>query len=206
MDQTPKHNESPSATAQGAGIGASVTALLIYFMPQYSEAWVPLGALVTFGWGCFLKWRAQSAAKSPAPTSGTGSGDSNTTTIMRGILIAICVGALVASSGCIGLRQTLKAQGGDEGAAVSDLLGKYQAKTYDQALKRAGEVRASLLEKKGAAVVDYQTKGILEKPVPQRVLKRYDEIVASLDADVACIQALKEAAAALDTKPAPAAQ
>lgn len=117
--------------------------------------------------------------------------------------LAIALAAIVASGCVTAIRGKLNEAGASE---ISAVLKRYQAATYDAMLANAAKKRATVLEERGAKVVAYQADGVLEKPVPQRKLREYDEAVAKIDSDVKLItdlQAEADAVGAPTTPPTP---
>lgn len=107
------------------------------------------------------------------------------------LVCVVAVLCLAVPIGCSSVRQQMNEAGATE---ISDLLGKYQARTYETALKNAAATRARVVEERGAKLVQFVEDGVEGKPWPRRVLRGYDEWVTSIDSDVLLIQELKDEA------------
>ena len=112
------------------------------------------------------------------------------------VLIAVFSATLTA--GCVTqARQNLYDEGGDTAKRLADVLGRWQATTLDNALASANDGLKLWTEKRGAYVVERTTAGKLDDPVTIRTIAWYDNVLRSVGADIAFINALKAKAAAV---------
>ena len=118
---------------------------------------------------------------------------------------ALCVAiAAVTVFGCATpTRQYLYDQQSETAKKAADILGKWQAKTLDDALHFATQGKQEWTEQREAYIVEKTLEGKLDAPIVIRSIAWYDNVLRSIDADIALINGLKAQADAVGAAPAP---
>ena len=122
----------------------------------------------------------------------------------RMIVLCALVGCCtLALTSCTTVRQNLYDEGGDTAKRLADVMGRWQATTFDNALASANAGLQKWTEERGAYLVERTTDGTVEDPFPQRTLDWYDNVLASIRADIKFLSALKKRAEEAGAKPLP---
>lgn len=112
-------------------------------------------------------------------------------------VVLVTIAGLTTVSCATPARQYLYDRGDESSKKIADVLGKWQSKTLDDALHFATQGKQTWTEQKDAYIVQKTIEGKINDPIVVRSIAWFNNVIASIDADIVLINGLKAQADAV---------
>lgn len=106
-------------------------------------------------------------------------------------VVLVTVAGMTTMSCATPTRQYLYDRGDESSKKIADVLGKWQSKTLDDAMHYATQGRQAWTEQKDAYIVQKTVEGKINEPIVVRSIAWFNNVIASIDADIVLIEGLQ---------------